>query len=57
VDADHTQAEEFKTISADRWCCIVRFLLLQEDFVNEKPLLHITSKAEGCVFVSAEIPL
>jgi len=32
------------------WCCISQVLLLQEDFVNEKPLYNITSKAEGmCV--------
>jgi hypothetical protein len=53
MDADCTQAKESKTISADRWCCISRVLLLQEDFMNKKPLLQHYLKGQGhvCMFL------
>jgi len=53
TDANCTQAEESETISAARWCCISRVLSLQEDFVEEKPLLQHYLKGQGhvCMFL------
>jgi hypothetical protein len=52
-DADRTQAEESKTISVDKWCCISRVLSFQEDFVNEKPLLqhYLEDRGHVCMFL------
>ena len=55
MDADCTKAKdsESKMISADRWCCISCVLSLQEDFVEEKPLLQHYLKGQGhvCMFL------
>jgi hypothetical protein len=52
TDADVAQAEE--TITApENWCCMHRVLLLQEDFMTEKPLLQHYLEGWGhvCMFL------
>ncbi|OBZ66756.1 hypothetical protein A0H81_13220 [Grifola frondosa] len=39
--------------SQDEWCCLYRVVSLQEDFVNEKPMLqhYIESRGHICLFL------
>ena len=53
MDADVTQAEETVTAPKNNWFCMYQVILLQEDFVNEKPLLWHYLKGQGhvCMFL------
>jgi hypothetical protein len=39
-DTDITQADELIAAPSNNWCCMHHMLSLQQDFVNEKPLLQ-----------------
>jgi hypothetical protein len=54
ADTDITQADELITAPSNNWCCMHCVLSLQEDFVNEKPLLQ--HYLEGCGHVCLFLP-
>ncbi|KII94474.1 hypothetical protein PLICRDRAFT_50427 [Plicaturopsis crispa FD-325 SS-3] len=51
-EGDLDQAAVEEEDSADKWCCIYRVLSLQDDFVNEKPMLqhYIERRGHVCLF-------
>ena len=48
-----SQAEELVTTPENNWCCMHRVLSLQDDFVNEKPLLqhYLEGRGHICMFL------
>lgn len=52
-DKDISQAEEVEMTSESEWCCMYRVLSLQEDFVNEKPMIqhYVESRGHVCMFL------
>ena len=53
VDTDITQADEPIAAPSNNWCCRHRVLSLQDDFVNEKPLLqhYLEGRGHVCLFL------
>jgi hypothetical protein len=39
-EANLAQADEPDTVARDNWCCMHCVLSLQDDFMNEKPMLQ-----------------
>jgi hypothetical protein len=52
-DKDISQAEEVEMTSESEWCCMYCVLSLQEDFVNEKPMIqhYVESCGHICMFL------
>ena len=48
-----TAAEGLKASQANDWCCMYRILSLQDDFVNEKPMIQHLIEGQGhiCLFL------
>jgi hypothetical protein len=53
ADTDITQADEPIAAPSNNWCCMHRVLSLQDDFVNEKPLLqhYLEGRGHVCLFL------
>ena len=52
ADADVAAAEGPSVESESKWCCMLRVLSLQEDFVNEKPKIqhYLEGRGHRCIF-------
>ena len=53
TDADVAQSEETVTVPENNWCCMYQVISLQDDFVNEKPLLqhYLEGRGHVCMFL------
>ena len=53
TDTDITQADKLIAAPSNNWCCMHHVLSLQDNFVNEKPLLQHYLEGHGhvCLFL------
>ena len=51
TDKDLAEVEESVVVSEDKWCCMYKVMLLQDDFINEKPQLQHDLVARRHIFL------
>jgi len=53
IDDANLDTAEGPTIESDsKWCCLYRVISLQDDFINEKPMIqhYLEERGHVCVF-------